>query len=249
MLVSKSGAAEVVPETSNFPFGPVVPMPTLPPAITFKPAVPPTLRREEKRLVEEAVVEKKFVVVALVPVALTKIRSVRLRVEEMISVNVPVVEKKLVVVAEVPVALMKVKFWRVVEPVRSRFGKVARPLVVRDDAIVIEPVKLAAEEIVWPLMRPEVMGPAVSVPMFPKVEKRFVEEAVVEKKLVVVAEVPVALANSTVSNTECLTTVRSPVMLAEPAVRVPMFPKVEKRFVEEAVVEKKLVEVALVVVE
>ena len=41
---------------------------------------------------------------------------------------------------------------------------------------------------------------------------------------------------------------RPPVILAEPAVRVPMFPEVEKRLVEEAVVLKKLVVVAEVVV-
>ena len=43
-------------------------MPTLREESTIKP-VPPTVRSDEKRLVEDAVVEKKFVVVALVPVA------------------------------------------------------------------------------------------------------------------------------------------------------------------------------------
>ena len=42
-------------------------------------------------------------------------------------------------------------------------------------------------------MRPEVMGPVVRVPMFPVVEKRLVDEAVVENKLVVVADVVVDL--------------------------------------------------------
>ena len=55
------------------------------------------------------------------------------------------------------------------------------------------PVKLAALEMVWPLMRPEVMVPAVKAPMLPFVEKRLVEEAVVEKRLVVVAFEVVAL--------------------------------------------------------
>ena len=64
--------------------------------------------------------EKKFVVVAEVPVAFTKMRSVRLRVPEKRLVKVPVVEKKDVVVAEVPVALTKVKFWRLVEPRTER---------------------------------------------------------------------------------------------------------------------------------
>ena len=67
-------------------------------------------------------------------------------------------------VAEVPVALTNVKFWRVVEPVASKFVNVANPLVI---------------------------SPAVSEPMLPLVLKRFVELAVVEKRLVVVAEVVV----------------------------------------------------------
>ena len=75
----------------------------------------------EKRLVEDAVVANKFVVVALVPVAFTKVKF--WRVEEPVTsklvkfsveadrlVNVPVVEKRLVVVAFVPVAFTKVKF-------------------------------------------------------------------------------------------------------------------------------------------
>ena len=115
--------------------------------------VPPTVRSEEKRLVDEAVVEK-----------------------------------RLVVVAEVPVALMKVKFWRVEEPVVRRLERVVRPPVT-----LSVPVKLAEEEIVWSLIRPEVIGPAVRVPMLPEVEKRLVDEAVVEKRLVVVAEVVVEL--------------------------------------------------------
>jgi len=115
--------------------------------------VPPTVRSEEKRLVDEAVVEK-----------------------------------RLVVVAEVPVALMKVKFWRVEEPVVRRLERVVRPPVT-----LSVPVKLAEEEIVWSLIRPEVIGPAVRVPMLPEVEKRLVDEAVVEKRLVVVALVVVDL--------------------------------------------------------
>ena len=43
------------------------------------------------------------------------------------------------------------------------------------------------------MMRPEVIRPAVRLPIFPEVEKRLVEEAVVAKKLVVVAEVVVEL--------------------------------------------------------
>ena len=59
--------------------GEVVPIPTRPPELTVK-ALPPTVRSEEKRLVDEAVVEKRLVVVALVEVEL---RAVKLRrVEE-----------------------------------------------------------------------------------------------------------------------------------------------------------------------
>jgi len=137
------------------------------------------------------------------------------------------------------------------------------------------PVKLAAEEIVWSLIRPEVIGPAVRVPMLPEVEKRLVDEAVVEKRLVVVAEVPVALMKVKFWRVEepvrrrLERVVRPPVTLSVPvklaaeeivwslirpevigpAVRVPMLPEVEKRLVDEAVVEKRLVVVALVVVE
>src|SRR3989344_6483448 len=48
-------------------------MPTFLDESTTSP-VPPTVRSEEKRLVEEAVVEKKLVVVAEVPVALLKVK-------------------------------------------------------------------------------------------------------------------------------------------------------------------------------
>lgn len=90
-----------------------------------------------KRLVDEAVVEKKFVVVAEVPVAFTKVKFWRVvepvinrlvKVPRPVEVKLPpepvvkkrfvelaVVEKKLVVVAEVPVAEVKVKL--VKEPV------------------------------------------------------------------------------------------------------------------------------------
>jgi hypothetical protein len=98
-----------------------------------------------------------------------------------------VVAKKLVVVAEVPVALRKVKFWRVLEPVRRRFESVVNPPVA-----VRVPVKLAVDEIVWPLIKPEVMAPRVEFPAVKVVVKRLVDEAVVAKELVVVAAVPVA---------------------------------------------------------
>src|SRR4051812_31400031 len=58
---------------------------------------------------------------------------------------------RVVEVAFVVVAFTPVKFWRVVEPVWSALPTVRRPLV-----ILTVPVKLAEEEIVCPLMSPEV---------------------------------------------------------------------------------------------
>lgn len=66
--------------------------------------------------------------------------------------------------------------------------------------------------------------PRVRVPIVANCEKRFVDDAVVEKKLVVVPAVSESV----------------------PAVSTPRFAFVENRFVDEAVVEKKLVVVALV---
>jgi hypothetical protein len=98
-------------------------------------------------------------------------------------VELAVVAKKFVVVAEVPVAFRKVKFWSVVEPVSKRFASVASPAVA-----VRVPVKLAALDIVWPLMSPAVIAPVVKL-----VEKRLVELAVVAKLVVEVALVVVEL--------------------------------------------------------
>jgi len=89
--------------------------------------------------------------------------------------------------------LLKVKFWSVVELV-TKSCEVVASVALRFESVVTpevtlrEPVKLAAELIVWPLMRPE-----VRVPILPFVAKRFVLDAVVAKKLVLVAFVVVAL--------------------------------------------------------
>src|SRR3989338_11324670 len=111
----------------------------------------PKLKLLEKRLVEEAVVLKKFVVVAEVPVALVKSRFV-------LWILVPVTcdENRLVVVAEVPVALTKVKFCKVLEALSKRFARVPRPVEVK-------------------------------LPPLPVVKNKFVDEAVVDKRFVVVA--------------------------------------------------------------
>lgn len=55
-------------------------------------------------------------------------------------------------------------------------------------AIPTVPVKFAVLEIVWSFIKPEVIVPVVSA-----VENRLVDDAVVLKKLVVVALVPVAV--------------------------------------------------------
>ncbi len=78
----------------------------------------------------------------------------------------PLVPKKLVEVAEVPVAFRKLKFWRVEEPVTRSSERLVRP----------------------PLIEPTVRAPKLAL-----AEKRLVEEAVVAKKLVEVAEVPCAV--------------------------------------------------------
>ncbi len=81
------------------------------------------------------------------------------------------------------VELRAVKFCKVEEPLSNRLERFVKPAVA-----VTVPVKLAAEEIVWPLISPEVTTPRLEL-----VLKRLVDDAVVEKKFVVVAWVPVAL--------------------------------------------------------
>ena len=73
-----------------------------------------------KRLVEEAVVEKREVVVASVPVARPKSRKPRFAFVPNKLVEEAVVENIFVVVAEVPVARVKVKACKVVEAETNR---------------------------------------------------------------------------------------------------------------------------------
>lgn len=175
----------------------------------------PKVAEEEKRLVEEAVVEKKFVVVALVPVALLKVKfwnvddalaRMLLNVPVPLTVNVPpvpvvkkrlvleaVVLKKFVVVALVPVAVEKVKFVRVDDAVeRKPFRK---PIVVEVETPYEVTVKSKVEGHAVLQVLERQREDAVSVPMLPVVVKRLVLDAVVAKKFVVVALVPVALLN------------------------------------------------------
>ena len=113
-------------------------------------------------------------------------------------VDEAVVAKLFVVVALVEVELSAVKFWRVEEPFTRRLARVPRPLMN-------------------------------VVPKFAAVANIFVELAVVAKRLVVVALVPVAF-----------------VKLKLPRMPVPRLKFVPNRFVLDAVVEKKFVLVALV---
>jgi hypothetical protein len=122
------------------------------------------------------------------------------------------VAKKLVVVAFVLVEFRAVKSRRVVEPERSRFeSEVRPPVAVRVVPTVSDPVRLAVADMVCPLIAPEVMvfdprlsapvdviapsdeAPPVSEKKLADEAKRFVEDAVVEKKFVVVALVVVEL--------------------------------------------------------
>jgi hypothetical protein len=140
-----------------------------------------------------------------------------------------VVEKRLVVVALVLVALRAVKFWRVDEPLSKRLERVAKPPVA-----VRVPVKLAALEIVWPLILPAVMRPVLRA-----VEKRLVLEAVVAKKLVEVAEVPVALMKVKFWRVVEPITKRSPDELMVEVAEPPIL-----KLLPEKMEEKRLVEVA-----
>ena len=103
----------------------------------------PKLKLLEKRLVEEAVVLKKFVVVAEVPVALVKSRFV-------LWILVPVTcdENRLVVVAEVPVAFTKVKFCKVLEALSKRFARVPRPVEVKLPPLPVVKNKFVDEAVV-----------------------------------------------------------------------------------------------------
>ena len=126
-------------------------------------------------------------------------------------VELAVVEKKLVVVALVPVAFTKVKFWRVVEAVAKILAKVPRVVPVMlakvGDAVVFT---------LWSNQSLRVGAPFTvkSLPLTVRAEvKRFVLDAVVEKKFVVVAEVPVAFTKVKFWRVEDEVTSRVPVVV------------------------------------
>jgi len=70
---------------------------------------------------------------------------------------------------------------------RKNLPEAAALPILKPVATFKVPVKSATELMVWELIRPEVIAP-----VFSEVERRFVDDAVVAKKFVVVAEVPVA---------------------------------------------------------
>lgn len=79
---------------------------------------------------------------------------------------------RFVEVAFVVVEFCAVKFWKVEEPVTKRFDSEVSP-----ESTLSVPVKLAKEEMVWPLMRPEVISPAINVPIVALLELIVVEVA------------------------------------------------------------------------
>lgn len=148
-----------------------------------KVRVVPSVPERTRELVAERVFR---LVILSVPVL-----GVRVRPLIVVAVAAPMVG--VTSVGLVAITRLPVPVWLVV--VRA-----VPPAIESEVAIAAVPVKLAAEDIVWPFMRPEVMvlvprlsapeevmGPTVRVPMLAEVEKRLVEEAVVEKRLVVVA--------------------------------------------------------------
>ena len=92
-----------------------VPIPTFLLEFTTR-ASPPTVKRDEKRFVEEAVVEKKLVEVAEVVVEFPIFPFPRLKLVEKKLVELAVVEKREVVVAEVVVEFVNLAVEGVVEP-------------------------------------------------------------------------------------------------------------------------------------
>jgi len=89
----------------------------------------------------------------------------------------------------------------------------------------------------------------VRAPKLAAAEKRLVEEAVVEKRLVVVADVPVAFTNVRFCKVVEPLSRRFAKVPSPVEVKWPPFPVVKRRLVLDAVVLKKLVVVALVVVD
>jgi hypothetical protein len=93
----------------------------------------PMLPEVLNKLVEDAVVLKKFVEVAEVEVELPIAKREMLPLVLKSPVLEAVVLKKFVVVAAVPVARTKVKFWRVEEPLARKLVEVRVPRVAFEE--------------------------------------------------------------------------------------------------------------------
>ena len=111
---ARSGMARVLVVVAITQFVPVVPVEMVVVALFVNDKLFPMVADPANKLVVEAVVEKKFVVVAAVPVAVVKVRDWNVdEAERRRLLRFPVVpnrfvEKKFVVVAAVPVAVVKV---------------------------------------------------------------------------------------------------------------------------------------------
>jgi hypothetical protein len=177
---------------------PSVPAPIVEEADDWKPERMPSEVRDEETTFEANVVPVRFAagtVPANAPEMVPAV-SVPMVAEFALSavVEARVETKRLVVVAFVPVAFVKVKSCKVDEPLSRRLEKFERPPVaVSVVPTVRDPVRLAADDMVCPLINPEVTVERVAAPRFAFVEKRLVEDAVVEKSCVVVAFVVVLL--------------------------------------------------------
>ena len=137
------------------------------------------------------------------------------------------------VVAAVPVAFTKVKFWRVDEALAKRLVKVPRPEEVKLPPVPVVKNKLVVEAVVekrevevalelvelTAVKFCKVEEPLtkrltkVAEPAEREAENRLVEEAVVLKRLVVVAFVPVALVKVNFCKVVEPTTNKSPAVL------------------------------------
>jgi hypothetical protein len=126
------------------------------------------------------------------------------------------------------------------EPIEERYVEVSIVIVPSAPLVLTKPFEVKLESF-----------ERASEPMLPLVEKRLVDDAVVEKWLVVVALVEVELRKVMFWRVEEPVTRRlaiEAIEVIDPIEPEPRLKLVEKRLVDEAVVEKWLVVVALVVV-
>ena len=207
-------------------------------------------------VVDTAAVELKLIRPPLI------VRLPRLPVVANRLVEEAVVAKLFVVVAAVPVAFTKVKFWSVEEPVTRRLPRVPRPVVVR----VLPPSERAPVMVVAPryaLVAKRLVEEAVVAKKFVEVAFVVVEfptlrsERVEDENTMIppppfgVMSLPVEVAHLEFGVSPAPVKQAEPVDETRPeaeAVRQPE-PVARKRFEVEAVFVKRVVEVALVVVE